>query len=454
MNPVLIMSDLIEVVFSLLDQYGYAIISIMILLECAGLPLPGETMLLAGSAYASTGHLNIYLVILTASISAAVGDAGGYWVGRKFGRRILGSKNRFFIHISTRLQKVESFYKRFGDPVVFFGRFVTILRMYVALFAGIGKMPYYKFALYNVSGGILWATTFGIIGFIFGKNLSFVEKLSNELGWVVAAAILFFFFFLVLRRYIIKRVNFERIGKPFDKPVQKILSFIQKNQFLPKLRRSLTYKQYLGLHLATGLIIAIIGMTFFHVIAESVIFQNHIVNIDMKIACTVENWHTPFATAFFVSVTDLGTWGVFITVVILSYLFIKQKLWYHLFIWLTASLGADFIDIVIKEIIKRPRPPLPHLVHVWGYSFPSGHATVSMVTYGMLAYFSILNTKGWSTRISVIFSALIVICFIGFSRIYLEVHYFSDIIGGYTAGMIWLGACISAMEYVRHVKRM
>src|SRR3954449_3542824 len=136
-------------VTSLIERYGYIIVVLLIILESMGIPVPAETALLFAAAYAGTGHLHLSLVIGTAAIAAIVGDTGGYWIGRRGGRPFLVRYGRW-LHLNTRrIDQIGQFFARHGPKAVFFGRFVGVLRTYVALFAGISHMPYLTFSLYN-----------------------------------------------------------------------------------------------------------------------------------------------------------------------------------------------------------------------------------------------------------------------------------------------------------------
>ncbi len=103
---------------------------------------------------------------------------------------------------------------------------------------------------------------------------------------------------------------------------------------------------------------------------------------------------------------------------------------------------------LVKHLVARPRPTFA-LIHVTGFSFPSGHATISIIGYGLLAYFQVLTLSDWSSRVRTVCGAAVLVLLIGFSRMYLEVHFLSDILAGYAAGLVWLSSCITAMESVR-----
>ena len=116
--------------------------------------------------------------------------------------------------------------------------------------------------------------------------------------------------------------------------------------------------------------------------------------------------------------------------------------------------GSALLDWLLKDLFRRPRPHFAHpLVVETSYSFPSGHAMESFVVYGMLAYFAVLTLRSWRARTAVVIGVALLVILIGFSRMYLGVHYFSDVIGGYAAGVVWLAACISGLEVVRRRPR-
>jgi undecaprenyl-diphosphatase len=129
----------------------------------------------------------------------------------------------------------------------------------------------------------------------------------------------------------------------------------------------------------------------------------------------------------------------------------SRRQWTLLAGWLAAFVGGGLLDEILKVVIRRPRPPYATaFLHHYSWSFPSGHAMVSLIAYGMLAYLLVvLWTNRRSTRISIVLGAALLIVAIGLSRLYLGVHYFSDVVGGYAAGVLWLSACISGLEVGR-----
>lgn len=158
------MSHLIE------HHQSWALVLLFLLIgaESTGVPLPGETALVASGVLASQGKLNIAVVIVVASAAAIIGDNCGYWIGRKGGRRLLERWSFVSKHAQKVLPRSERIFAKHGGKTVFFGRFIAILRITAAWMAGISHMPWWRFLLFNAAGGILWATLVGLVAYFAG----------------------------------------------------------------------------------------------------------------------------------------------------------------------------------------------------------------------------------------------------------------------------------------------
>ncbi len=165
---------------SLLHHYGYVGVAIAVGLESMGLPFPGETTLVAAALLAGKTHsLNIWLVIASASAGAILGDNLGYWIGRKLGFRLLLRYGHYIGLNESRLRLGEYLFQRHGGKIVFFGRFVALLRSLAAVLAGVNKMSWPRFVLFNAAGGILWATLYGSAAFYLGTK---IETFTRPVG--------------------------------------------------------------------------------------------------------------------------------------------------------------------------------------------------------------------------------------------------------------------------------
>ena len=159
-------------VADLIATHGYWIISAAVALESMGIPVPGETALVAAAIYAGTTHrLNVGFVIAAAAVGAVVGDNCGFLIGRRFGFPLL-LRYGHLVRIDSRRIKLGQFlFAHHGGKVVFFGRFIALLRALAALLAGINCMDWWRFLLFNASGGVVWATVYGLAAYVFGEQI-------------------------------------------------------------------------------------------------------------------------------------------------------------------------------------------------------------------------------------------------------------------------------------------
>jgi membrane protein DedA with SNARE-associated domain len=152
-----------------IEHYGLVFLFGIVCLESAGLWLPGETALIAAAVYASKGHLSIVGVVVVAAAAAIIGDNIGYWLGREGGRRLL-YRYDWLRRIADRVIPAgERFFERHGGKAVFFARFFGGLRVTGAWMAGITRMPWWRFLVWNAAGGTVWAVGVGLIAYYGGK---------------------------------------------------------------------------------------------------------------------------------------------------------------------------------------------------------------------------------------------------------------------------------------------
>src|SRR5713226_3989861 len=164
----------------LIQVHGPWVISVVVALESAGVPLPGETLLVAAALLAATTHqIDITVVVIAAAAGAIVGDGIGYTVGRRFGMPLLRRYGRYIRLDENRLLIGRYLFFRYGSAIVFFGRFIAVLRMFAALLAGANSMPAGRFFFFNVTGGVCWACLFGFGAYAVGAE---IYKISGMLS--------------------------------------------------------------------------------------------------------------------------------------------------------------------------------------------------------------------------------------------------------------------------------
>jgi membrane protein DedA with SNARE-associated domain len=182
--------SLLDALISLIPIYGPWIIFGIVALESAGAPLPGETILVAAALLAAaTDQIDIKFVVLAAAAGAVVGDGIGYTIGRKLGLPLVRKYGRYIHLDEDRLLIGRYLFSQYGGVVVFFGRFVAVLRMFAALLAGVNAMPPGRFIFFNVMGGICWACLFGFGAYAVGSEIyKITEILSVVLLCLLIAA--------------------------------------------------------------------------------------------------------------------------------------------------------------------------------------------------------------------------------------------------------------------------
>ena len=168
--------------------YGYWAVFFGVMLENAGVPVPGETILLIAGYFASTGEFNIALVMVIAATGAIIGDNIGFAIGHHYGRNVLLRVGRFFFLTPKRLEHMENYFKRHGPKTILVARFITGLRVFAALLAGASKMPWRLFFIYNVAGAILWSVVITTLGYLFGQSLPLLIKWVGRSGTIILIA--------------------------------------------------------------------------------------------------------------------------------------------------------------------------------------------------------------------------------------------------------------------------
>ena len=166
-------SDTLEVLTHFFITHGLPLLFVVIMLESFGVPLPGETALIAFGILASQGKYSIVTVIVIAAAGAIVGDNLGYWLLGRLGGRALFRRWAWLRRYSERvLPRVERLMEKHGGKTVFFGRFIAVLRVGAATVAGLAHMPWWRFTFWNASGGIVWATTVGLAAYYGGHAVA------------------------------------------------------------------------------------------------------------------------------------------------------------------------------------------------------------------------------------------------------------------------------------------
>ena len=213
----------------------------------------------------------------------------------------------------------------------------------------------------------------------------------------------------------------------------------------------LSRQEYLGLHLTLGLLVSVAALAGFVGIVDNVAEKEDVARLDeMVLRWLHANVNPPDLTLM----KDMSLLGAPLTVAVLAAVVAGLLLWKRervlLLAWSAALVGGGVLDWLLKQLFRRARPEgAGAFLHGKSWSFTSGHAMGSLIVYGMLAYFVCLRLRTTRARVGVVGLAMALVLTIGFTRLYLGVHYFTDVIGGFCAGLVWLAACVSGAEAAR-----
>jgi membrane protein DedA with SNARE-associated domain len=166
----------------IVDALGYPSAGLGILIESAGVPFPGETLLLAAAAWAAARHHSIALVVLFGFLGATAGADIGYWLGYRGGRPFVERFGSVFRIRPEHIARAEIFFARYGDRAILAARFAIGLRTWGSLLAGMARMPFWRFQAFSAIGGLAWAALIGTAGYVLGSNLPLLEAIVRAIG--------------------------------------------------------------------------------------------------------------------------------------------------------------------------------------------------------------------------------------------------------------------------------
>jgi len=437
---------------ALVAKYGYALIALFLFGEGLAVPFPTDTTVVTASALAARGHLSLILVFLVATVSTAGGTMAAFYLGRRgsnfLTRRAHGGAGA--------LARAHRFFERHGASAVLFGRFVPVVRMLISFVAGVSSMDARRFALYNLAGAAIWASAFCAIGYFFGHHAAAfyhqIVRAALVAGFGLAALVTL----AVAGGWLIEDVDaaWRAEGTIWHRvlmsaPVRWLAQRSPAAQSI--LFRRFSPADYLGLNLTLGLGLSFVLLLVFAAIAQSVLSQSAIVRFDLDLAEALHTGATPAGVAFWFSVTRLGTLpacAAFGVTFVLWYT--SRHGWLPLAGWLAALSGSELLAWALKHVVHRERPIFQVAYATEAtYSFPSSHVLGALVGYGMIVYFIVCLTRSRLWRMLAVMLAATIVLAVGYSRLYLGLHFFSDVIGGLAAGAVWLTACVTALEVAR-----
>lgn len=417
------MSSLIDRLLGLPPALAVTLVFLVPALEAAafvGFIFPGEIAVLLGGVLANEHKLPLWLVIVAASAGAVLGDTVGYEVGRRFGDRLLARLPRWIVK-PEHIERGRELLRRRGGRAVFIGRFTAALRVLIPGLAGTSRMPYRRFLLYNVLGGVAWSTETAVVGYLAGKSYRAAEHKLSIISLGLLGVVLAVIVVRVLRRS------------------SRVRRFADRYDPTRRLGRPLS------------LVLAVLvgsGWIFFGMLQDA-LGHDGLALRDPGILQGFIDHRTALLTGVATVATTLGASPVVYLLLAATALavYALTRSW-------KAPVGAlmvlplgQLVRVLVMHGVHRPRPPREHwLAPASGYAFPSGHTTTATIGYGLMAALLALLTTSRRRRAALLFAAIVVALGIGLSRVYLGVHWLSDVIGGWSLGVLWITLVLLAVR--------
>lgn len=425
-----------------------------------GLFIPGSTIILLMGGLAANGTFDLGDLLWFAVIGAVIGDNINYYIGKKYGKRLLN--NGFWIIKPAHFKKGEGFFEKHGAKSVFIGRFVPSLKEIVPLIAGVFRMKHLPFMLWNILGAIGWSLAWVLPGYFFAQSIGLAQVWLTRVGFFLLILVVLFLGFYLLDLLLIKKGKniFTFLSSVWrsvmhaiteNKDVQKLVK--RHDKFFKFWQRRFDKSIFFGRPLTFFFIALVYVTSLLAGVIQDVVSSDIIVSLDIRVANLLALFINEQLVRFFIWITLLGKLEIvstFIAATILI-LWIWEKRLYIIPLIISVA-GSSLFTYIGKLVIHRERP-LTAFYTESTFAFPSGHATIATAFYGFIAYLLIGNTKLWKNKINIFFVSLWIILAIGFSRLYLGVHYVSDVWSGYLVGIIWLIIGVSISEYLRTKKQ-
>jgi len=448
---------------SRLGQWTYLLVGALAFLETGafvGLVAPGETAIIVGGVVAGQGEIDLIALIAIVWACAVAGDLTSYFLGRRLGRSFLVEHGARVKITPDRLETVEDFFAKHGGKAILIGRFVGLVRAIAPFLAGSSGMKLRRFVPYDVLGAGLWATTFCLLGFVFWRSLDQVLSIAKQGAFALGTVIAVVVGIVVVVRWLrdeehraelmafVDRQERRPVIGPVVRLGHRIADWLRGPALF--LWRRLTPGE-LGLELTTLLAVAAVG---------SFAFFGYLIVLDRGTLQTVGDqrvirWVLQLRDQSWLdvarAVTYLGTFAVVGTVTAIAtvVLLVRRRIAEALVLVAGSLLTLAAVQVT-KALVDRPRPSIA-VYDPMGSSYPSGHAAHAVAFVAIAVIFS--RTASRRTQLISVGAALALTIAMGATRLYLGVHYLSDVLGGYGLGasiFAVAGMVALIVTFIRH----
>jgi len=453
------LQSLLEDISNALGAWTYLLVGFFAFAETGafvGLVVPGETVMLLGGAVAGQGAIDIYLLIAIAWFAAWAGDTTSFFLGRRLGREFVMRHGPRFGISHERFEKVEDYFSRHGGKTIFVGRFISLIRAFAPFIAGSSGMRYRAFVPYSILGTGLWASAHILLGYFFSRSVETGAKYAGKGAFLLGTLIVVVAGTIFLYRHF--RVEENRVAavRWMEGHWATRWMVALGRRYRPQFRflwDRVTPGGTFGLEFTS--LMAALAVSLFVLIAYAVLIGRDPGPTpgDLTAIDVVESLRTAWLTDLSKVVTFLGS-GIFVTslTTVCAVLLALRRRWAEVAVLVVGTLMITIGFQEIKAAIDRPRPE-GGLVSTYGSSFPSGHAAHS-VFYLWAAVTIVLRLRpGMARKTAVVATGLALTILVGLSRVYLNVHYLSDVSGGWALGVACFSFCAAVALVITSVRQ-
>ena len=433
-----------------IGNWAYLLVFLGATLESAaflGLLIPGESLVLVAGFLAAQQVLDLDGVIVVVAIGAVLGDSIGYEMGRHLGRPALERYGPRLGLDAARIERADAFFARHGGKSVFLGRFVGFARALVPFMAGASRMPLRTFLPYNVSGAVLWSVCFVLLGYFLGAGWQGAQRWIGRASAVLGLMVLLLVVLGWLWRWAVRHERWlkDRAGAVLQRPgmlawrrrYARPIAFVQAR---------LSPDGYLGLQLTVGAVVLTGFAWLFGGIAEDVVTGDPLTVVDLQLAQWFHSHAAPALTSAMLVISNLhGVLAISSFVAVTAAVLAWRRHWSWLLILALTVPGGMLINVLMKLAFQRGRPSFEQpLLVITSYSFPSGHVAGATLFYGFLVAIFVTRPGEWSHKVMAVLAATALIALVALSRMYLGVHYLSDVLAAFAEAAAWLTLCLVA----------
>ena len=441
------LQGLLEDISETLGAWTYLLVGVFAFAETGafvGLVVPGETTMLLGGAVAGQGAIDIYLLIAIAWFAAWLGDTTSFFIGRRLGRDfVLRHGPRVGIG-HERFERVEAYFDRHGGKTIFIGRWISLVRALAPFIAGSSGMRYRAFVPYSILGTGLWASAHILIGYFFSRSIESAAEYAGRGAFLLGTTIVVVAGLVFLYRHFRVERNRRAAVAWMESHAISRWAVVLTRRFQPQLRflwDRVTPGGTFGLEFTS--LMAILSVASFVLVAYTVIVSGDAGPTpgDTTAIEIAERLQTPWLVDIAKPITALGSLAVTGSLALIAAaLLAARRRWAELGVLLAGALLIYVGVHELKVAVDRPRPQ-GGLIDVAGSSFPSAHAAYSTF-YVWLAVTIVMRLRpGMARGAAVVAAGIALTALVGLSRVYLSVHYLSDVSAGWALGVACFSAC-------------